>query len=216
MEIKIKSYSSQSSLINSIIFFILGGILFTSAEKVVSTLSIIIGIVMASAGIIEFTIYLINKKNKIQRTSDLARGIILIILSIIFIRFAKIVEQIIRFIIGAWILFSGINRLISILSMNNKDKKFIPLLIISALLICVGIYTIVIGDVILSTIGLIMMIYAGIDIAGYILYTKDKAEKEEEGATTLIIPEKEEKKEEKKAKKKTKNVKGKEEENKKD
>ena len=139
--------------------------------------------------------------------------------SIIFIFFANIVEQIIRFIIGAWILFSGINRLINALSINKKDKKFLPLLIIAALLIIVGIYTIVIGDVVLSTIGIIMMIYAGIDIIGYIFYTKDKVEKEEEGTTTLIVPEKDEEVEEKaKSKKKTKDVKDSKEtdENKKD
>ena len=177
MEIKVKSYASQSSLINSIIFFILGGILFTSAEKVISTLSIIIGVLMASTGIIELVIYFINRKKEISKTKDLGSGIALLIISIIFIFFANIVEQIIRFIIGAWILFSGINRLINALSINKKDKKFLPLLIIAALLIIVGIYTIVIGDVVLSTIGIIMMIYAGIDIIGYIFYTKDKVEK---------------------------------------
>lgn len=219
MEIKVKSYASQSSLINSIIFFILGGILFTSAEKVISTLSIIIGVLMASTGIIELVIYFINRKKEISKTKDLGSGIALLIISIIFIFFANIVEQIIRFIIGAWILFSGINRLINALSINKKDKKFLPLLIIAALLIIVGIYTIVIGDVVLSTIGIIMMIYAGIDIIGYIFYTKDKVEKEEEGTTTLIVPEKDEEVEEKaKSKKKTKDVKDSKEtdENKKD
>lgn len=219
MEIKVKSYASQSSLINSIIFFILGGILFTSAEKVISTLSIIIGVLMASTGIIELVIYFINRKKEISKTKDLGSGIALLIISIIFIFFANIVEQIIRFIIGAWILFSGINRLINALSINKKDKKFLPLLIIAALLIIVGIYTIVIGDVVLSTIGIIMMIYAGIDIIGYIFYTKDKVEKEEEGTTTLIVPEKDEQVEEKaKSKKKTKDVKDSKEtdENKKD
>lgn len=219
MEIKVKSYASQSSLINSIIFFILGGILFTSAEKVISTLSIIIGVLMASTGIIELVIYFINRKKEISKTKDLGSGIALLIISIIFIFLANIVEQIIRFIIGAWILFSGINRLINALSINKKDKKFLPLLIIAALLIIVGIYTIVIGDVVLSTIGIIMMIYAGIDIIGYIFYTKDKVEKEEEGTTTLIVPEKDEQVEEKaKSKKKTKDVKDSKEteENKKD
>ena len=60
-----------------------------------------------------------------------------------------------------------------------------------------------------------MMIYAAIDIIGYIFYTKDTLEKEEPGATTLIIPEKddEDNKEEKKTKK-TKNVKEKKSKNK--
>lgn len=215
MEIKVKSYSSQSSLISSIIFFIIGAILFTNAEKVVSTMAFIIGIILATIGIVEFIVYLKKRKDGENQPIDLGRGIALIAISLIFIFASNIVEQIIRFIIGAWILFSGISRLISVLTFSNKNTKFLPLLIVSFLLIGIGIYTIVVGDVVLSTIGIIMMIYAAIDIIGYIFYTKDTLEKEEPGATTLIIPAKddEDNKEEKKTKK-TKNVKEKKSKNK--
>ena len=40
-----------------------------------------------------------------------------------------------------------------------------------------------------------MMIYAGVEIVGYIFYSKDKLEKEEEGVTSLIVPDTEEEKE---------------------
>ena len=199
MEIKVKSYSTQSSLISSIIFFIIGAILFTNAEKVVSTTAFIIGIILATIGI------------------DLGRGIALIAISLVFIFASNIVEQIIRFIIGAWILFSGISRLISVLTFSNKNTKFLPLLIVSLLLIGIGIYTIVIGDVVLSTIGIIMMIYAAIDIIGYIFYTKDTLAKEEPGATTLIIPDKEDDDDNNNKKsKRTKDVKEKDSKNKED
>ena len=190
MEIKVKSYSNQSSLISSIIFFILGGILFTSADKVISFLSIAVGIILATIGAIALTMYAISTKKEEPNKGNLICGIICLIISIIFIFFSGIIEQFIRFIIGGWILFSGIIRLINALSMNNKNNKFLPLLIVAILLVIVGIYTIVIGDVILSTVGLIMMIYAGIEIVGYIFYSKDKQEKEETGATSLIVPDK--------------------------
>ena len=189
MEIKIKSYSSQSSLISSIIFFILGAILFTSADKIIETISIIAGILLGTSSIISLTIYAFQIKKQTPNTGNLIFGIISLIFAIIFIFFSEIVEQGIRFIIGAWILFTGIIRLINVLSMNKNNNKFIQLLIVAILLIMVGIYTIVIGDVILSTIGIIMMIYAAIEIVGYILYSKDKVEPEETGATTLIVPE---------------------------
>ena len=44
MEIKINSYSSQSSLISSLICFILGGIFYTIADVVLNFTSIAIGI----------------------------------------------------------------------------------------------------------------------------------------------------------------------------
>lgn len=211
MEIKVKSYSTQSSLISSIIFFILGGILFTSADKVISFLSIAIGIILATTGIVFLVLYFISIKKLEQNKKYLINGIVTLIISIIFIFFSGVIEQFIRFIVGGWILFSGIIRLVNVLSMNNKNTKFFPLLIVSILLIIVGIYTIVIGNIILSSVGLIMMIYAGIEIIGYIFYSKDKQEKEETGATSLIIPEKTEEK----IKKKKENIKD-VEENKKD
>ncbi len=191
MEIKVKSYSSQSSLLSSILFFILGAILFTSADKVMETISIIIGVILASSGIISLIFYgfQVKKGFGFAKKGNLFFGIISIILAIIFIFFSNIVEHFIRFIVGAWILFTGIIRLINVLSMKKNNNKFISLLLVSILLIIVGVYTILIGDVILSTIGIIMMIYAVIEIAGYILYSKDTNELEEPGTTTLIVKE---------------------------
>lgn len=209
MEIKVKSYSSQSSLLSAIVFFILGAILFGSADKIISFLSIAFGVILAVAGIIELIIYFFeNKKEEISpKKSRIAFSIVCFILAIIFIFFSEVVEQFIRFIIGAWILFSGIMRFINVLSMNKRNSKFLPLLIVSILLMIVGVYTIVVGDIILSTIGIIMMIYAVIEIAGFIFYTKDTQEPMESGTTTLIIPEETEEKTDTKKKKKVKDVK---------
>lgn len=208
MEIKVKPYSSQSSLLNSILFFVIGAILFTAADKVIQAVSIGIGIILAVIAVIEFTLfYLSTKKEYIDnKTGDLIFGIVLLILAIIFIFFSSIVEHFIRFIVGSWILFSGIMRLINALTMNNKNTKFIPLLIVSILLIAVGIYTIVIGNIIIQYIGIIMMIYAVIETIGYIFYTKDTKIPEEEGTSTLIVPDEEDKKIEKEKNKKVKTI----------
>lgn len=193
MEIKIKSYSSESSLINSIIFFILGAILFTSAEKVIKIVSIIFGILLVLIAIFNIINFYLTYKNENKETKrfSLIFGIFCLALSVVFIFFSNIVEHFIRYIIGAWILFSGIMRLINVLSYNTKNHKFLPLLIVSILLMLVGIYTIVVGDIILSTVGIIMMIYAAIEIAGFIFYRKGSTESEEPapGTTTLIVNE---------------------------
>ncbi len=193
MEIKIKSYSSQSSLISSILFFILGAILFTSADKVIKTFSIGIGIILAVSAVVSIVLFLFQRrKNSLNaKIGNLAFGAIALALSIIFIFFSGLVEQFIRFIIGAWILFTGVIRLVNVLSMNAKSTKFWQLLIVSLLLIIVGVWTIVVGDVFLTTYGLIMMIYAAIEIVGFILYSKGKVttEEPEPGTTTLLVPE---------------------------
>ena len=76
--------------------------------------------------------------------------------------------------------------------MNKKDKTFFQLLIVAALLIFVGIYTIVKDLFGLDYIGIIIMVYSAIEIIGYILYSKDKPQKEDinkEVTTTLLVPE---------------------------
>ena len=193
MEIKVKSYSEQSSLISAIIFFIIGGILFWYNDEIIATLSKIVGIVLAVAGVVEIVIYVINKKKQIDYLAPVIRGIVFLGLSILFIFGAGIINQVVRFVVGAWILFSGINRLIQTLAISKRSKKFFPLLLVSILLIAIGVYSIVYGDVIISTIGIIMMVYSAIDIIGYIFYTKDEIKQESEGITSLIVPDEEEK-----------------------
>ena len=106
MEIKIKSYSSQSSLIGSILFFILGAILYTSADKLLNIISIIIGTLFATSGAISLVIYFLQSKNTETggKKGNLIFGIIAFIMAVIFIFFSNIVEQAIRFIVGGWIL----------------------------------------------------------------------------------------------------------------
>lgn len=208
MKIKVSSYSSQSSLLSAIAFFILGAILFGQSDTVLSFVSISLGIIVAIIAIIQFVIYSISvKKEEPAKKSLLIGGAIATLIAIIFIFFHNIVEQFIRFIIGAWILFSGIMRFINSLSFS-KSKKFLPLLIVSILLMAVGIYTIITPEVFIKYIGIIMMIYATIEIIGYIFYTKDTMQAEEVGSTTLIVQDnQDDTKEETKPKKKVKDVK---------
>jgi uncharacterized membrane protein HdeD (DUF308 family) len=98
---------------------------------------------------------------------------LLLIIAILFLFYSETVEKAIRIVVGFWILFSGINRLINALKMTDKNKKFLSLVIVSILLILIGVYTIVIGDVLLSSIGIILMLYSAIDIIGYIFYSKE-------------------------------------------
>ena len=190
MEIKVKSYSKQSSLISSILFFILGALVFTKAAELAKMISIIIGVLLAVIGTVLITYFYFTSKQQVYSKKSLIFGIISIILAIVFIGFSDVVGHFVRFIVGAWILFSGIMRLINVLTMGGKNTKFFPLLIVSILLIGLGIFTILVENE-LEIIGILMMIYAAIEIVGFIFYTKDKQAKEEVGVTSIIVPEKE-------------------------
>ncbi len=207
MEIKITNYKNQSSLISSIIFFILGGILFTNPDIFVTTISKIVGAALLLIAIVFMITTFINRKTKPFPVITITSIIIIILLSIMFLFFSETVEKIIRIVVGFWILFSGITKLINALKITNKNKKFISLIIVSLLLIIIGIYTIVIGDVLLSSIGIILMIYSALDIIGYIFYSKDSEEIVEINKETTLITDGSEVKEENKKRRKTKKIK---------
>ena len=207
MEIKITNYKNQSSLISSIIFFILGGILFTNPDIFVTTISKIVGAALLLIAIVFMITTFINRKTKPFPVITITSIIIIILLSIMFLFFSETVEKIIRIVVGFWILFSGITKLINALKITNKNKKFISLIIVSLLLIIIGIYTIVIGDVLLSSIGIILMIYSALDIIGYIFYSKDSEEIVEINKETTLITDGSEVNEENKKRRKTKKIK---------
>lgn len=199
MEIKIKSYNSQSSLITSIILFIIGGILYKNPEIFITTISKIIGLIILLISIYNFIIVFTNKNKEYNMSIKITSATLLLIIAILFLFYSETVEKAIRIVVGFWIIFSGINRLINALQSNQKNK--ISLIIISILLILIGLYTIIIGDVIISTIGIIIMIYSLIDIIGFILYKKDNPVTTEINSETTLITTEETPKKRKKLKK---------------
>ncbi|MGN0966002.1 MAG: DUF308 domain-containing protein [Candidatus Coprovivens sp.] len=169
MEIKINSYSSQSSLISSLLCFIIGGILYTYAEVVLNFTSIAIGVVLSIVGVFSLiTFYMDYKKGEIKK-GKLLIGILTIVLAVVFLIFQNLVETLLGLTVGGWVLFVGVLRLISALRLNLKTKRFFINLVISLLLIILGIYTIANGGLLLEGAGILMMVSSGIEIIGYIV-----------------------------------------------
>ena len=210
MRIEITSYSKKTSLLNSIILFIIGAILTAYSERIMSTAYRIVGCTFLIITI--FTVIsLIIKKKKDQPifVNRIALAIICFILAILFFFFHGIIDETIRFIIGAWILFSGVTRLITAIRTDHKASRFLAILIVSILQIILGFFTIIKNGIVLWVVGIILMIYSVIEIVGYIFYSKDNSNYEDDDEETkLLIPQNEEKEEEdSKTKKKKRRIK---------
>lgn len=174
MKIEVKKYSNIISLIYSIIFFILGAIIFTRPETIILFISYVIGGIIIVIGLFKcIKNYLDIKKDNTISSKEMITGIILVIIGLVFILLADVIEAVVRLIVGGWILFAGINRLITSLNLPKKNRIFIIYLIISLLLIGVGLYTILESNLAFKTIGLVLMIYSVIEIIGYVFNKKD-------------------------------------------
>lgn len=190
---KIEIITNQSkSLLSSIIFLIIGVILITNADIILSFISIVIGSILLISGIINIFIYAQRRKsNNPFANRSLFYSIVLILLGIIFIFFSDIIETSIRFILGGWILMSGIYQLITAISLSHKNTKFISSLIVAIALVILSIYVIFTENLLLSSIGIIMVIYSIIEIMGFIFNKRNcRTITPKPGETTLIIPEK--------------------------
>lgn len=203
MKINVKNYSSIMVLISSIVFFILGAVMFTKPDAVVLFVSYVIGSLIIILGIFKcFKNYLDVKRDNTTSSNNMILGIVLIVIGLVFIFLASVIEALVRLVIGGWILFSGINRLINALSLPKKNSRFAVLLILSLLLIGGGLYTILEANLAFQAIGVVLMIYAFLEIFGYIFNKKDisvvdievKEKNDEKVIDAVLIEEKKDKK----------------------
>ena len=148
-----------NNLISALLFLVFGIILLTSTEDLITILSKVIGSIY---------IYMKGKLGDYSITK-LAISLVLICFGILLIFLSGTLSFTIRVIIGMWILFSGINRIIFAISVKSVDNKGFLVYLITALL------TIILGVLLISgifdqIIGLLIIIYSVIEIVNYIYF----------------------------------------------
>lgn len=170
MRVEVKSYNNNSSLVSAILFFILGAIMFTNPDTMVVVISRILGGILILFGLYScIKNYILVRQNPQVSAIPMVAGISCMAIGSVFFFAAGFVEAMVRFVIGGWILLSGIMRFASAMQIDKKSNpKFFSLLIISLLLILAGLYTILEANLAFQTIGIVLMIYAGLEIFGWL------------------------------------------------
>ncbi len=170
MRVEVKSYNNNSSLVSAILFFILGAIMFTNPDTMVVVISQILGGILILFGLYScIKNYILVRQNPQVSAIPMVAGISCMAIGSVFFFAAGFVEAMVRFVIGGWILLSGIMRFASAMQIDKKNNpKFFSLLIISLLLILAGLYTILEANLAFQTIGIVLMIYAGLEIFGWL------------------------------------------------
>jgi len=173
MKISFKDYSNIFVLISSILFLILGSIMYTRPDAVVIFTTYIFGGLLILIGLFKCVKnYLDVKKDNNVSSGEMIIGIVMCVLGVVCIFLAGVVEALVRLVIGGWILFAGINRLINALYVDKKTNKFWISLILSLLLIGGGIYTILEVNLAFKAIGIVLIIYSILEIIGFVFNKK--------------------------------------------
>lgn len=168
----------KSSIIISILFFLLGLILFIDFNKVINFVSYVLGTIIIALGVYKLWSYYRKKlNNDLTDYNEFGFGVVDLILGILIIVLAEAFTTILRFFVGGYILLAGINRFVQTMSNNElKRNKFVSLLLMSIIVIGLGVYTILNKNS-LDIIGLLIMIYSVIEIIESIMFrTSNKKE----------------------------------------
>ena len=116
----------------------------------------------------------------------MAFGITAIVLGIVFIFLADAIELLLRFIIGGWVVLSGIGKIFSTFYTTERNSKFYSMLVIGIILIAIGLYIILVSNLALSIIGLFMMLYGVVDFVSYFVY-KDRNTNQQIIHKTVVV-----------------------------
>ena len=192
-----KIKESNKSIISSFIILLFGALIFAYPNTVVTTASMIFGGVLMFYGLIlVIKNYYEERANTSKSSTSFLIGIFLLVVGLLFIVLANVVSQILQYVLGAWILFTGIERLMIALSLGKNNNAFITQIVISGLLLAAGLYTILRGHLEIQIIGIIMIVYSILQIIGYFSNTnKKEVNEKKENIVTERIETKEEIKE---------------------
>lgn len=187
-KIEVKTYNMGESLLNAILFFILGIILFTNPNGVVKFVIYILGAFSILIGIFKLLVYYQtsqfnpNKKEIINGMIYMLIGMITIICSIVFF---DAIETVLRLTVSIFLLYVGINRLINTFKQPKGEKiiYFVNALLIIALAIALAF----IQNLPFRIVGLFIIVYSIIEIIGFILCKRKSNIKESIKEATVIL-----------------------------
>lgn len=163
------------SILESIIFIILGGVLIWKADLAVKMISYILGgvfIVIGLAKVIKY--FTVCKENYDFYSYELIFGLMTIVIGGIIMYYSSAIETILRIIIGLWIIYSSFVKFSLSFKLKQIGVKIWPAsLVLAVIMFICGLYVILNPGTIIVTIGIAMIIYSIIDIVEDVIYMKN-------------------------------------------
>ncbi len=164
-------------LIVSIVMAIIGGVLIARPETTLNTIAMIIGGIVIAYGLY-IVLRFFAKRERINDsiyTNGFVLGIMLIIFGAILFKYVGIIEALIRIIIGVWMVYNGLIRLIESNMFRDINRAlWISMGITSLVIIGLGLYITFYSGALIQILGYFVLTYAVIDIVQNIIYTRNE------------------------------------------
>ena len=170
-KIEIKTYEMGESLFAAIIFLIFGIFLITNPVDLIKIAMFILGGFITLLGVFKLLIYY---KTTDGNKKDIINGGVFIILGMAVILcvaiFYDAVETVLRILIAIYLLYVGVNRIVSAFKVKG-DKK--PYFINAIIIIAIAVALAAIPGLPLVVVGLLITLYAIVEIVGFVLGRKN-------------------------------------------
>lgn len=174
---KIFKKTGWISILTSIIFAVLGGILIWKPNETIKVISYILGSIFIIIGIAKTINYFLSKGKYELYNYNLVFGLMAVVLGIVTICCSDTIGAIFRIIIGIWIVYSSLVRFNLSLKLKSMDvKMWIYSLILAMLMFVCGLYIALNSGSVVMTIGIVMVIYSIIDIVEDVIFMKNVKE----------------------------------------
>lgn len=172
---KILTKTGWLSLVESLVFAIIGIVLIQNPEGSVKVISYILGISFIVIGVYKIIAHLVAKEKGNLYDYSVVFGLMAIVIGIVMIVFSGAISTLFGVIVGIWIIYSAILRASSSIKLKELDssKIWIISLVLSALMLICGIYIVANASKIVAAIGVFILIYAIIDIIENIIFLKN-------------------------------------------
>lgn len=165
-----------ASIITSLIFAIIGLIIAYNPNTTFQIISYVIGALFIAFGVLKILEYFKTKGSYDLYNYELTYGIIAVLIGLVVIVWSEMIETLLRILVGIWIIYSGAMRLGLALKLQKLDSDnriwVVVLLIALAILFC-GLFIIANPGTLIATIGIIMVVYAVMDIIEEVIFIKN-------------------------------------------
>ena len=173
---KIMKREKWVDIVISVILIIIGTILILRPVNTLNFISIVLGAIVTIFGIYKIIKYFNDKEEFGENiyNNNLVIGIMIIIFGLILFMYTSIIESLLRILMGLWIVYNSLIKLIEariFKDINNKMWLFFIISSIAAIL--VGLYIILHSGAIIQIVGSLVIIYAILDIVETIIYNKN-------------------------------------------
>lgn len=168
------------SLISSILLFVFGLLMAINSEAFLKTMTIILGVILIIIGVFPIFEYF-RTKGSLGAGIGLISGIFSVVCGLMFLFNEDMLMILVPVFIGVWMIINGINKIQLALQLrDDNENTWIITFVYSIIIVILGGFFVIKpvsgANIVATTIGIILCIYAIFDIVDCILI-KIKAKK---------------------------------------